>query len=161
MVNFKYNFFSLSKPHRTLTTANSCYEVQRACTVALMLSGQYSTDHHRRWWSPQNPQGHCRLCTAPPGQPPPLGTLSHQLLHCPSLQPARDSSVQLCRELLLYRPQLQPLFSHYLCGSVQLQPSDSRSPVPGRPGAVSRLSLRVKSMVSLQPQTKNENFKTS
>ena len=117
MVNFKYNFFSLSKPHRTLTTANSSYEVQRACTVALMLSGQYNTDYHRRWWSPQNPQGHCRLCTAPPGQPPPLGTLSHQLLHCPSLQPARDSSVQLCRELLLYRPQLQPLFSHYLCGS--------------------------------------------
>ena len=65
MVNFKYNFFSLTKPHRTLTTANSCYEVQRACTVALMLSGQYSTDYHRRWWSPHNPQGHCRLCIAP------------------------------------------------------------------------------------------------
>ena len=129
LVNFKSHFFSLSKPHRTLTTAGSPYETTRAATVTLMLSGRYVTCHRSRLFGPQNPQGCCRLCPAPPGQPPPPGTLpgqpsppgtlAHQLLWCTALQPARDAALRLTNELLACYPLLQPMVKEQLQGSPQ------------------------------------------
>ena len=87
----------------------------------------YITCHRARLFNNQNPSGNCRLCAAPPGEPPPPGalpgalappgTLAHQLLDCPALQPARDRAMRLCNELLAYSPHLQPLVHHHLQGS--------------------------------------------
>ena len=124
--HFRYNFFSLSKPHRTITTAGSPHEVTRAATVTLMLSGRYVTCHRARLFNNQNPNGNCRLCAAPPGEPPPAGalpgavappgTLAHQLLYCPALESARHRAMRLCNELLAYSPHLQHLVRHHLQG---------------------------------------------
>ena len=70
---FQYQYFSLSSPPRVLTTAQSPYEVSRALTVVRMMSGRYITDHRTRNWDQANPEGLCRLCPSPPGQPAPKG----------------------------------------------------------------------------------------
>ena len=75
LVHFKFNYFSLTKPHNTISTAGSPFEVSRAGTVLLILSGTYISDERSRLWHPQNRDGCCRLCASPTGQPPPPRTL--------------------------------------------------------------------------------------
>ena len=126
LVHFKFNFFSLSQPHNTISTAGSPYEVSRAATVLLILSGRYISDERSRLWDPNNKDGCCRLCASPPGQPPPPGTLpgqqsppgtiTHQLLWCCALQPARVSAMRLFLEFLRHRPHLSALVSQRLKG---------------------------------------------
>ena len=126
LVHFKFNYFSLSRPHNTISTPGSPYEVSRANTVLLILSGRYISDERSRLWDPQNKEGCCRLCASPPGQPPPPGTLpgqlsppgtiTHQLLWCSALYPARISAMRLFLEFLKHRPHLSSLVSQRLKG---------------------------------------------
>ena len=100
--------------------------MSRAATVLLILSGRYISDERSRHWDPQNKQGCCRLCPSPPGQPPPPGTLpgqqsppgtiTHQLLWCSALTPARISALRLFLEFLKDRPQLSAIVSHRMKG---------------------------------------------
>jgi hypothetical protein len=119
LANFKSNFFSLSRPHRTFTTAGSPYEVAKASVVCLMLSGRYQTDHRRRHWDPANPTGACRLCPeaeAPGGPPAPAGDLQHQLLVCPALGQARARAERCWAARLASRPHLHPVLTRYSLG---------------------------------------------
>ena len=44
LIHFKPQYYSLTRPHRILSSASSPYEVSRANTVCRMLSGRYITD---------------------------------------------------------------------------------------------------------------------
>ena len=83
----------------------------------LMLSGKYFTCYHTRHWDLSNSSGACKLCPSSLESPAPLGTLQHQLLLCPALQPAYTSSAQLWTEFLAARPLLQPIVAEYTLGS--------------------------------------------
>ena len=111
---FKPQWFSLSKPHLIISAPGSPYEVGRAATVLLMLSGRYITDHRSRRWDKSNPEGLCRLCPAPA----PVGDLAHQLLFCNALEPARTKAVLHWGRFSAERPYLRPLLSHYSLGTV-------------------------------------------
>ena len=115
LVYFKPCYMSLTTPHPLWTMAESGYEVSKANTVATMLSGRYVTDYHARHWSRTNPQGLCQLCLALPfpGQVSPLGTLEHQLLHCPALAGTRNKSTSHWKEYLLDKPYLSPIITHH------------------------------------------------
>ena len=117
LLNFNPLFFSLTQTHRTLSLAGSPHEVSKASTVMLMLSGKYFTCYHTRHWDLSNSSGACKLCPSSLESPAPLGTLQHQLLLCPALQPAYTSSAQLWTEFLAARPLLQPIVAEYTLGS--------------------------------------------
>ena len=117
LLNFNPLFFSLTKTHRTLSLAGSPHEVSKASTVMLMLSGKYITCYHARHWDLSNSSGACKLCPSTLESPAPLGTLQHQLLLCPALQPAYTSSARLWTEFLAARPLLQPIVAEYTLGS--------------------------------------------
>ena len=113
LAHFKSNWFSLSRPHMIITAAGSPYEVSRAGVVLLMLSGRYITDHRSRRWDKTNPDGKCLLCPAPA----PTGDLTHQLLFCNALEPARTKAVLQWGKFAAERPHLKPLLTHYSLGS--------------------------------------------
>ena len=119
LLNFNPHFFSLTKTHRTLSLAGSPHEVSKATTVMLMLSGKYITCHHTRHWDTSNAAGACKLCPSSPESPAPPGTLQHQLLLCPALQPAYASAARLWTEFLAARPLLQPVVAECTLGSPQ------------------------------------------
>ena len=85
----------------------------------LMLSGKYITCHHTRHWDTSNAAGACKLCPSSPESPARPGTLQHQLLLCPALQPAYASAARLWTEFLAARPLLQPVVAEYTLGSLQ------------------------------------------
>ena len=113
---FDPKFYSLTRTHRVLTSAGSQYEVRRASVVVLMLSGRYICDFRTRHFDLSNPTGACRLCRFSPGAAGPPGTLEHQLLQCPALQPAYSSVAQLWRDHLAARPWLQPVVRPFCQG---------------------------------------------
>ena len=119
LVNFNPHYFSLIKTHRTLSLAGSPHEVSKATTVMLMMSGRYITCHHTRHWDMSNTAGACKLCPSSPECPAPPGTLQHQLLLCPALQPAYASAARLWTEFLAARPLLQPVVAEYTLGSLE------------------------------------------
>ena len=112
---FKANWFSLSRPHMIITAPGSPYEVSRAGIVLLMLSGRYITDHRSRHWDKSNPEGVCRLCP----NPAPTGDLTHQLLSCNALEPARTKAVLLWSKFATEHPYLQPLLNQFSSGSTE------------------------------------------
>ena len=87
--------------------------------LVLMLSGRYICDYRTRHFDLSNPTGACRLCRSSPGAAGPPGTLEHQLLQCPALQPAYSSVAQLWRDHLAARPWLQPVVHPYCQGPPQ------------------------------------------
>ena len=119
LANFRHNFSSLTTPHKIITSARTPYEVSRATTALVMLSGRYITDYRTRHWDRGNPNGNCRLCPSPPNMQAPLGDLAHQLLLCNALQPARLRSVQLWAEYMATRPYLFAVVKHYTLGSLE------------------------------------------
>ena len=116
LIFFRPNFYSLTRPHRVLTTAGSPYEVEKALSVLRMLSGRYITDHRARHWTPGS-SGACRLCPGPAHGPAPLGDLAHQLLFCAPLSPARTRVLEMWEAYMAPRPHLLPLVSHYTLGT--------------------------------------------
>ena len=56
-----------------------------------MMAGRYSTDHHSRYWSPENRLGYCKASTCDGI----LGTLEHMLVICPELEPIRSRLRQM------------------------------------------------------------------
>ena len=113
--HFKAGWSSLSRPLLLITAAGSPYEVSRAGIVLLMLSGRYITDHRSRMWDRANPDGKCRLC--PP--PAPKGDLTHQLLFCNALEPARTKAVLHWGKFVAEHPYLQPLVTQYSLGTTE------------------------------------------
>ena len=116
---FDPNFYSLTRPHRILTSAGSQYEVSRASVVVLMLSGRYICDYRTRHFDLSNPTGACRLCRLSPGAIGPPGTLEHQLLQCPALQPVYSNIAKMWRDHLATRPWLQPVVFQHCQGPLQ------------------------------------------
>ena len=112
---FKAHWFSLSRPHLIISAPGSPYEVGRAATVLHMLSGRYITDHRSRRWDKSNPEGLCRLCPAPA----PVGDLTHQLLFCNALEPARTKAVLHWGLFTAERPYLRPLVTHYSMSTME------------------------------------------
>ena len=109
---------SLSRPHRLWTLAESGYEVVKASTVALMISGRYMTDFHVRHWSRINPDGYCQLCMASQHASAsdvnvssniPLGTFEHLLLECPVLNETRNKCKSLWINYTLDKPKIKDL----------------------------------------------------
>ena len=87
--------------------------MSRAAIVLLMLSGRYITEHRSRKWDNSNPDGKCRLCPAPA----PIGDLTHQLLFCNALEPARTKAVLQWGRFTAERPHLRPLVNFYSLGT--------------------------------------------
>ena len=115
LAHFKPNWFSLSRPHLIISSPGSPYEVGRAATVLRMLSGRYITDHRSRRWDKSNPEGLCRLCPTPA----PVGDLTHQLLFCNALEPARTKAVLHWGLFTAERPYLGPLVNHNSLGTTE------------------------------------------
>ena len=83
---FDANFASLSKPHPILTTpASNPYEVNKSVIQLLMISGRYRDDRLMRYWSPENKQGTCKLCSAG------VGNVEHYLKLCLALTSRRQA----------------------------------------------------------------------
>ena len=83
---FKPQFMSLKKPHTLWTTSDeNPFEFNKSLVVAKLLSGQYRSDWHCRYWSKENKQGFCLLC---PDQQIP-GTIEHLLVCCDALADQR------------------------------------------------------------------------
>ena len=59
------------------------------------------------------------LCPSSPESPAPTGTLQHQLLLCPALQPAYTSAARLWTEFLAAHPLLQSLVAELTLVSPQ------------------------------------------
>ena len=119
LLYFNPHFFSLTKTHKTISSANSPYEISRATIVNLMLSGRYISDFRTRHFNNSNPTGACRLCLSSSGSPAPPGTLEHLLLLCPSLQPAYQRAALHWTDHLASRPQLYKVVTQYCLGTVQ------------------------------------------
>ena len=119
LLYFNPHFFSLTKTHKTISSANSPYEISRATIVNLMLSGRYISDFRTRHFNNSNPTGACRLCLSSSGSPAPPGTLEHFLLLCPSLQPAYQRAALHWTDHLASRPQLYTVVTQYCLGTVQ------------------------------------------
>ena len=109
---FRSAYMSLNHPHPLWTTSETPYEVEKACTVANMISGRYVTDHRARYWSSSNPLGHCQLCLSK-SYPATPGTLEHLLLHCPVLSETRENAISLWRKYLADKPALHPIVQHH------------------------------------------------
>ena len=108
---FKADFYSLHKPHPIWRTAGANpYEVQKACTQAKMISGRYRTCQLTRHWSGDT-SGNCSLptCRLNPVQ----GSLSHILIDCPDLSPARERVFALWSEYLQDKPSLLSIVTKY------------------------------------------------
>ena len=113
---FLPQFYSLAKPHPIWSTAgNNPYEVQKATCQAQMLSGRYRTCWLSRHWS-SDKSGFCSLpsCCSDHGTP---GTLSHILLDCVDLAPARSRCFKLWNDYLIDKPYLFNVVKHYTIGS--------------------------------------------
>ena len=83
---FDANFASLSKPHPILTTpASNPYEVNKSVIQLLMISGRYRDDRLMRYWSPENKQGTCKLCSEG------VGVVEYYLKLCPALTSRRQA----------------------------------------------------------------------
>ena len=106
---FKPSFMSLSSPHPIWLHANSPYEVSKAVIAARMLSGRYRTDMLSRHWTPDNPDGLCRL----PGCSGQQGSIEHVLLHCPALSDSRTRMLSLWSSFLVNKPELFPVIKQY------------------------------------------------
>ena len=116
---FKCQFYSLSKPHPIWTSAGSNpYEVERAICQARMLSGRYRTCWFSRHWSGDK-TGSCSLPTCK--QSPVPGTLSHILVDCLDLQPARSRVFRMWSDYLKNNPILIPIISKYTIGDAKDQ----------------------------------------
>ena len=86
---FKPQFMSLDKPHPIWTSCSgNVYEVQKAVIQSRMLSGRYRDDRLARHFT-SNTSGCCLLCQNSNVPHPPIGDLTHFLLHCPSLHSRR------------------------------------------------------------------------
>jgi hypothetical protein len=109
---FYPSYMSLTTPHPLWTMAESPYQVNKANTVATMLSGRYVTDHRARYWSQSNPDGHCQLCLFT-GHPATPGTLEHLLLKCPTLAETRTQSNSNWSAYLADKPSLFPIIMHH------------------------------------------------
>ena len=122
---------SLAEPHPLWKHPESGYEVKKAATVALMLSGRYMTDYHVRHWSRVNPNGYCQLCLssrnlmdAEDNIPPsvyPLGTLEHLLLFCPSLNKTRENCRALWESYVHDKPVLKNIVLFDSSGNPDVQ----------------------------------------
>ena len=106
---------SLNTPHQLWKLAESPFEIKKAATVALMLSGRYVTDHRARHWSTVNGGGYCQLCLAA-GHPSTPGTLEHLLLKCPALSETRTNAVSMWSAYLSDKPYLLPIIVHHTIG---------------------------------------------
>ena len=108
---FKPQFYSLKTPHPIWTCAgNNPYEVEKASCQARMLSGRYRTCWLARHWSGDS-SGSCLLpsCHLTPSP----GTLTHILLECVDLAPARQRTFSLWAAYLRDKPLLLPIIKHY------------------------------------------------
>ena len=113
---FQPVFMSLTSPHPIWLNAGSPFEVSKSVVQARMLSGRYRTDRLARHWTPDNPDGYCRL----PGCHNEEGNLEHILLHCPALSPSRQNVVKLWSDFMVSRPTLLPILRKYTCESDKL-----------------------------------------
>ena len=119
---FHPGFMSLNTPHPLWKYAESPFEVKKAATVALMISGRYVTDHRSRHWSVTNRDGHCQLCLAV-GHPSTPGTIEHLLLRCPALSETRTNAVSMWSAYMVDKPYLLPIVKHHTIGLVtQVEP---------------------------------------
>ena len=110
---FKPSFYSLSTPHPIWNTAGSSpYEAKKAKIQARMLSGRYRTGRLMRYWS-DNTNGFCLL----PSCHQEIDDLPHILLHCPSLQEARDRVMHLWQDHLLAKQEILHICRTYLAAS--------------------------------------------
>ena len=108
---FKPQFYSLSRPHPMWTSAgNNPHEVEKACYQAKMISGRFRTCWLSRHWSGDK-SGSCSLPTCRL-QPTP-GTLSHILVDCEDLSPARQRVFSLWANYLKDKPYLLPVVRRY------------------------------------------------
>ena len=115
---FKPHFYSLAKPHPIWSSAgNNPYEVEKACIQARMLSGRFRSCWLSRHWSGDS-SGSCSLpsCSLDPTP----GTLTHMLLDCQDLQPARQRVFTLWAEHLRDNPILLPVIRKY---TIDCEPS--------------------------------------
>ena len=115
LVNFRADYYSLSKPHPIWTAAGSNpYEVEKACVQAKMLSGRYRTCWLTRHWSGDS-SGMCSLPTCRLDPSP--GTLSHMLIECEDLIPARMRVFSLWGTFLQDKPSLSPIIRKFAIDS--------------------------------------------
>ena len=100
---------SLSFPHPLwLSAGSSSYEVVKATTQALMLSGRYRTERLCWYWL-QNQSGHCLAPTCRGlGQ---VEDLAHILTYCPSLEATRH---HLLSFTVKYSSNLLPIIKNLL-----------------------------------------------
>ena len=106
---FKAHYMSLFSPHPIWTHAKSPYEVSKAVIACRMLSGRYRTDRLTRHWTPDNPQGICRLSGCSNQE----GTLTHILLYCPALSESRLGMIKLWSNFMVSRQALLPIIHFY------------------------------------------------
>ena len=133
LLYFQPQFMSLNRPHKIWSLPESTYEVQKSVVVATMLSGRYMTDHHTRHWSKLNPNGYCQLCqammhsqdTTVISNLPPLGTLEHQLLECPSLETTRVRCKTYWKDYCDDKPEVKNL--SMVAGMIAGHAIDSKS----------------------------------
>ena len=84
---FNQAFHSLTNPHPMWSAAGSNpHEVNNSIVLSRMISGRYRTERLARFWS-ENRTGYCQAYACEEI----VGDLPHLLLHCPALQPQRDS----------------------------------------------------------------------
>ena len=114
---FALDWMPLNTPRPLWKLAESPFEVKKAATVALMISGRYVTDHRARHWSTVNREGHCQLCLAA-GYPPTAGTLEHLLLRCSALAETRANAVSMWSAYLVDKSYLLPIIVHHTLGPV-------------------------------------------
>ena len=67
------------------TPASNPYEVNKSVIQLLMISGRYRDDRLMRYWSPENKQGTCKLCSAG------VGDVEHYLKLCQALTSRRQA----------------------------------------------------------------------
>ena len=116
LVYFKPAFMSLTTVHPLWSLAESPFEVQKAASVASMLSGRYVTDYRSRHWSKKNPNGLCQLCLMN-DQPEILGTLEHLLLDCPVLSNVRGNMKSLWSNYVQEKPILLSFIESHMKSS--------------------------------------------
>ena len=92
---FQPEFYSLSSPHRILTSAGQkSYEVAKARIQLLFLANKYPCNKNTRHWSPQNPQGYCPFQPCTDNQI--VESQEHILLHCPVYNPIKQHLYLQC-----------------------------------------------------------------
>ena len=108
---FKPQFYSLSTPHPLWTTAgNNPHEVEKACCQARMISGRFRSCWLTRHWSGDK-SGSCSLTSCRLNPTP--GTLSHIIIECEDLSPARQRIFSLWADYLKDKPYLLPVVRRY------------------------------------------------